>query len=228
LDDIVKTWYGVGSLGESSNGSLEIRPLDNPAKTGSYTTPSSSFTTVASSRTYNSSPTSVAGTLGEFIPAILFQNFVGKAIDSSHAATILSLQQVAQNDAMRTNFGVMEASGQPASVLVSVFDSTGNKLLDLPLALSGGQHAQLNGFLAKNNISLPDGRIQVQVVGGAGKITAYASVIDNKSGDPILVSGVPLGQTSSDHFVLPGVADLNTALAAWRTDMRIFNPTSSA
>jgi len=227
LDDVVKSWFGVGSLGESSNGSLEIRPLDNPAKTGSDDAPSISFTTVASSRTYNASPTSAAGTLGEFIPAILFQNFVGKAIDSSHAATILSLQQVAQSDAMRTNFGVMEASGQPASVLISVFDSSGNKLLDFPLALAGGQHAQLNGFLAQNHISIPDGRIQAQVVGGDGKITAYASVIDNKSGDPILVSGVPLGQTSANHFVLPGVADLNTGLAAWRTDMRIFNPTSS-
>jgi len=26
--------------------------------------------------------------------------------------------------------------------------------------------------------------------------------------------------------VLPGVADLNTGFAAWRTDMRMFNPTT--
>jgi uncharacterized repeat protein (TIGR01451 family) len=227
LDDVVKTWYGVGSLGESSNGSLEIRPLDNPAKTGSDDAPNISFTTVASSRTYNAAPNSAAGTLGEFIPAIAFQNFVGKAIDATHAATILSLQQVAQNDAMRTNFGIMEASGQPASVVVSVFNAAGQRLLQVPMSLSGGQHAQLNGFLSQNKISANDARIEVQVVGGDGKITAYASVIDNKSGDPILISGVPLGERSANHFVLPGVADVNTPIAAWRTDMRIFNPTTS-
>jgi len=225
LDDIVKTWYGVGSLGESSNGALEIRPLDNAAKGA----PSSndvnvSFTTVASSRTFNAASNSAAGTLGEFIPAIPFSNFVGRALDSSHAATILGLQQIAQSDSMRTNLGVMEASGKPVSVLVSVFDGVGKKLLDVPLSLAGGQHAQLNSFLAQNKISLPDGRIEVQVTGGEGKITTYASVIDNKSGAPILISGVPLGQSAFDHFVLPGVADLNTPIAAWRTDMRIFNP----
>ncbi|HUK34886.1 MAG TPA: right-handed parallel beta-helix repeat-containing protein, partial [Vicinamibacterales bacterium] len=228
LDDVVKTWYGIGSLGESSNGALEIRPLDNPSKgTPDDTTPSVSFTTVASSRTYNAATTSNTASFGEFIPATPFANFVGKALDTSHPATVLGLQQIAQNDAMRTNLGVMEASGQPAQILISVFDSAGNKLLDTPMNLAAFQHAQLNGFLAQNHITLPDGRIEVQVTGGDGKITAYASVIDNKSGDPILVSGVPLGQSSFDNFVLPGVADLNTGLAAWRTDMRIFNPTAT-
>src|SRR5205085_2326581 len=85
-----------------------------------------------------------------------------------------------------------------------------------------------NGFLAQNHISLTDGRLEVKVTGGEGKITTYASVVDNKSGDPLLVSGVPLGQNAFDHFVLPGVADLNTGAAAWRTDARIFNPTATA
>ncbi|HLJ73329.1 MAG TPA: hypothetical protein VKU62_01995, partial [Thermoanaerobaculia bacterium] len=221
-----KTWYGVGSLGESSNGSLEIRPLDNPAKTGADDV-SVSFVTVATSRTYNAASSSTSASYGEFIPAIPFNSFVGKALDSAHAATVLGMQQIAQSDSMRTNLGVMEASGQPASILVSVFNASGQKLLDVPMNLNASQHVQLNGFLSQNKISLPDGRIEVQVTGGDGKITAYASVIDNKSGDPILISGTPLRQTAFDTFVLPGVADLNTPLAAWRTDMRIFNPTTT-
>jgi hypothetical protein len=180
---------------------------------------------VASSKTYN---VTAKGTLGEFVPAIPFSNFIGKAIDSTHAATILGLQQISQTEAMRTNVGVMEASGQPASVLISVFDPTGKKLLDFPLDLRGGEQRQLNSFLSQNKITLPDGRIEVKVTGGEGKVTAYASVIDNKTGDPILVSGVPLGQNTFDHFVLPGVADLNTGTAAWRTEMDIFNPSSTA
>jgi hypothetical protein len=186
-----------------------------------------SLTTVVSSKTVNVAPTAAAGALAEFIPGILFQNFVGKAIDSTHAATILGLQQIEQSNDKRTNLGVMEASGQPANILISVFDGGGKKLLDFPMTLAGGQHAQLNSFLAQNKIALTNGHIEVQTVGGDGKVMAYASVIDNKSGSPIFVSGQPLGQRASDRFVLLGVADLNNAVAAWRTSMSIFNPTNT-
>lgn len=225
LDDMIKTWYGVGSLGETANGVLEIRPANNPGKGGPANDDVSvSLTTVASSRAYN---VTSQGTLGQFIPALPFSGFVGRALDSAHAATVLGLQQIAQNNDFRTNLGVVEASGQPVSVLVSAFDSNGSKLLDFPLDLKGGQQVQLNSFLAQNKISLADGRFEVKVTSGEGKVTAYASVVDNKSGDPLLVSGVPLGQNAFDHFVLPGVADLNTGAAAWRTDMRLFNPTAT-
>ncbi|MDQ6800978.1 MAG: hypothetical protein M3041_09095 [Acidobacteriota bacterium] len=225
LDDIIKTWYGVGSLGETANGVLEIRPVDSPGKGAPENDDVSvSLATIASSRAYN---VTAQGTLGQFIPALPFSGFIGRALDNAHAATVLGLQQIAQNNDFRTNLGIVEASGQPVSVLVSAFDSSGTRLLDFPLDLKGNEQRQLNSFLAQNKISLSDGRFEVKVTSGEGKITTYASVIDNKSGDPLLVSGVPLGQNAFDHFVLPGVADLNTGFAAWRTDMRLFNPTTS-
>jgi uncharacterized repeat protein (TIGR01451 family) len=225
LDDIIKTWYGIGSLGENANGVLEIRSADSPAKGFPENNDVNvSLTAVASSRVYN---VTSQGTLGQFIPALPFSGFVGRALDSAHVATVLGLQQIAQNDFFRTNVGVVEAAGQPVSVLISVFDSSGAKLLDFPLDLKGSEQRQLNSFLAQNRISLSDGRVEVKVTSGEGKVTAYASVVDNKSGDPLLVSGVPLGQNAFDHFVLAGVADLNTGFAAWRTDIRIFNPTTT-
>ncbi|MEA2569847.1 MAG: hypothetical protein QOI24_1848 [Acidobacteriota bacterium] len=225
LDDIVRNWYGVGSLGETANGVLEIRPLDTPTNfvTGNAT---SSFTqsTVASSRTYNTTST---GTLGQFIPAVPFANFIGRAPSSNQLAQVLSLQQIAQSDAYRTNIGVVEASGKPASVMLSVFATSGAKLLDYPLDLRGGEQVQLNGFLAEHGISLSDGRVEVKVVGGDGKVTAYASVVDNHTNDPLLVSGTPLNGAQADRYVLPGVADLNTGFASWRTDARIFNASTT-
>jgi uncharacterized repeat protein (TIGR01451 family) len=228
LVDIIKTWYGVGSLGESANGVLEIRPFDATGKASPANDDVSvSLATIASSRAYNVSTTSNA-TLGQFMPALPFSGFIGRALDQAHAATVLGLQQIAQNADFRSNIGILEASGQPASVLISVFDGDGKKLLDLPLDLKGGEQRQLNSLLAQNKITLDTGRIEVKVTGGDGKVTAYASVVDNKSGDPYLISGVPLGQNASDHFVLLGVADLNTGTAAWRTDMQILNPTATA
>jgi len=224
LDDIVKTWYGVGALGESGGGALEIRPFGFGKGEPSPEDVSVPFA-VVSSHTFNISSN---GTVGQFIPAVPFSNFIGRAIDSSHAAAILGMQQVAQSQSLRTNLGVLEASGQPATVLVTAFDSAGTKLLDFPLDLKANEQRQLNSFLAQNKIALSDGRLEVKVIAGEGKVTAYASVVDNQSGDPFLVPGVQLGQNVSDRFVLAGVADLNTGSASWRTDMRVLNPGTTA
>ena len=220
LDDIVKNWYGVGALGDAANGVLEVRPLNTSGKgTPVSEDVSVSFVTVASSRTFNQS---AGGTLGQYIPAIPFANFVGKTTGDARAG-ILSLQQIAQSPTYRTNLGIVEAAGKPVSVLVSVFDTSGKNLLNLPLDLKAGEQQQLNSFLAAKNITLTDGRVEVKVTGGDGKITAYASVVDNKTTDPLLVSGVPLLQTPARTFVMPGVADISNGLANWRTDLRIFN-----
>jgi hypothetical protein len=97
------------------------------------------------------------------------------------------------------------------------------KLTDIPVALAAGQQLQMNQLLATHGIELADGRIEVKVTGGDGKITAYASVVDNATQDPLLVSGTALSGNGSSKFVLPGVANLDNSLAHWRTDMRVFN-----
>jgi uncharacterized repeat protein (TIGR01451 family) len=220
LDDIVKNWYGVGALGDAANGVLEVRPLNTSGKgTPVPEDVNVSFATVASSRTFNQS---AGGTLGQYIPAIPFASFVGK-VSGDPRNGILSLQQIAQSPAYRTNLGIVEAAGKPASVLVSVFDAAGKNLLNLPIDLKAGEQQQLNSFLAAKNITLADGRVEVKVTGGDGKVTAYASVVDNKTTDPLLVSGVPLVQTPARTFVMPGVADISNGIANWRTDLRIFN-----
>ncbi|HEV7572087.1 MAG TPA: hypothetical protein VGQ21_11370 [Thermoanaerobaculia bacterium] len=220
LDDIVKNWYGVGALGDAANGVLEVRPLNTSGKgTPGAEDVSVSFATVASSRTFNQS---TGGTLGQYIPAIPFASFIGKVTGDPRAG-ILSLQQIAQSPAFRTNLGIVEAAGKSASVLVSVFDAAGKNLLEIPLDLKAGEQQQLNSFLEAKNITLTDGRVEVKVTGGDGKVTAYASVVDNKTTDPLLVSGVPLVQTAARTFVLPGVADITNDLAKWRSDVRIFN-----
>ena len=217
LDDIVRNWYGIGTLGDSANGVLEIRPLtQSKGLVGDAV--GVSKVTVVSSRTYNVTSN---GTLGQFIPAIPFASFIGKPAQG--LSPVLSLQQLVQSKAFRTNVGLIEASGQSASVLLSVFSGSGQKLLELPFNLAANQQLQLNGFLAQNNISLNDGRIELRVTKGEGRVTAYASTIDNVTNDPLLVAPVQLGLTQASKWVLPGVADLVNPIANWRTDMRVFN-----
>jgi hypothetical protein len=216
LDDILNSFFGVGADGSGATGVLEIRPL-----TTSTSVTSSSVnvqTSVASSRTYNSTPT---GTFGQYIPAILFSQFIGK--DSGR----LTLQQVAQSAAYRTNLGLTEGAGEPASVNVHVFNAAGSEVASIPVSLLPGEHKQINSFLAANNIALEEGRFEIEVTSTTGKVTAYASTVDNATNDPLCVFPVLKGGVTASRFVIPGVADLNSPFYSWRSDVRIFNSGSS-
>jgi len=221
LDDVLQSWFGD----TSATGTLEVRPLTSTptSSTAAVSSGLANILTFASSRTYNATAN---GTFGQYIPAIPFAAFVGRASDPTKS-TILSLQQIAQSPAYRTNLGIVEGSGDPASVLISVFGSNGQKLTEFTQDLKGGQHIQLNSILAQKNVQVTDGRIEVKVVTGVGKVTAYASVLDNQTNDPLLVSPVAVNQTAAARYVLPGVADLNNGIANWQTDVRLFNPSTN-
>jgi hypothetical protein len=212
INDIINTWYGFGALSDGLNGTLQITPVDS---NGNPLNISPRAVAVASSRTYD---VTANGTLGQFIPAIPFAQFIG-------GASKLSLQQIAQSNAFRTNLGLAEGAGQPVSLLLNVFAPDGSKVSsNIPTTLAAGQQIQLNSFLAAHGITnFADGRIEVSVASGSGKVAAYASVVDNGTQDPLAVNGVDPTKVSANRFTLPGVADLNNATLHWRTDMRIYN-----
>jgi hypothetical protein len=226
LDDIVASLFGIGTT-SSATGMLEVRPLTTSSSptTGFFGSTGAASTvralaTAASSRTYNFTP---SGTFGQFIPAVRFSDFVGKAAPGL-ASTILSLQQVAQSSAFRANFGFAEGSGSSADLAVRVYDIGNNLLQTIAVSLQPGEHKQINGMLASNGItSLADGRVEVEVIGGNGKVTAYVSEVDNITNDPLLVTAVPKGGVTANKYVVPGVAYLNNPQAFWVTDLRVFN-----
>lgn len=218
LNDVLKNFYGFAAAGESVIGVLEIRPLAT-----SSTAVEAGKITFASSRTYAVGP---GGTYGQFIPAIPFSQFIGKAKDPLKPVA-LSLQQIAQSPAYRTNIGLVEGSGEPASVVLSVFGDRGQLLRELPMTLKAGEHMQLGSFLAQNGISVENGRVEVAVTSSTGKVTAYASVLDNKTNDPMLVLPIDASQIASNRTILPGIADIDNGAARWRSDVRIFNASNA-
>ncbi|MCA1734046.1 MAG: hypothetical protein LC732_10650, partial [Acidobacteria bacterium] len=225
LNDVVKQWYGLGSLpGESATGVLEIRPLGRTGlgKNGTAIPVTRSLVSLASSRTYNKTP---QGTLGEYIPAIPFASFVGGGIPAEGGAkSILSLQHLAQTSAYRTNLGVVEASGKPVEIEIRFFDGEGAPLLTLPLSLMAGEHRQLNRILAVHELTdVATARAEIEVISGDGKIAAYGSVVDNVTGDPLQVHAVDLARIGAQKYVMPGVAHFDTGQARWRSDVQVFN-----
>ena len=224
LNDIVKDFFGYGATGAASDigfGSLEIRPLNT-----------SSLLTFGSSRTYAST---TAGTFGQFIAAIPFSKFIGTLSSlplpggtPQARPTLLSLQQVAQSAKFRTNLGLAEGSGSPASGLIKVFNDAGALLKSVPYSLMPGEHQQLNAFLATNGLTLDDGRIEVTVDSPTGAVAAYASVLDNLTNDPLAVMPAIASQISATRYVIPGIADLNNGAANFHSDMRIYNGGATA
>jgi hypothetical protein len=219
LNDIAKDFFGYGATGASTDvgfGALEIRPINN-----------SSTLTYASSRTF---ATTALGTYGQFVAAIPFAQFAGPATASlftqpSTAPTVISLQQVAESAKFRTNLGLVEGSGTPASGRIRVIDDLGTVLKEIPYSLKPGEHQQLNQFI--RNVagipSLDDGRIEITVDSPTGAISAYASVLDNITADPLAVQPVQASRVSAQRYVVPGMAEIVTPFSNFHSDMRIYN-----
>ncbi|HVS31861.1 MAG TPA: hypothetical protein VMS98_10425, partial [Thermoanaerobaculia bacterium] len=221
LNDIVKNFFGFGATGALSDigfGSLEIRPLA-----------SGSSPTFASSRTYAST---LRGTFGQFVAAVPFANFATRrppivipgAPPAAARPTKLSLQQVAQSVRFRTNFGIAEGAGEPASGVIRIFNAAGTLLQTRPFTLLPGEQQQINSFIADSGVpTLEDGRIEVEITSETGAVTAYASVLDNLTTDPLAVAPVNVAAISSTRYILPGVADLNNGANNFHSDVRIYN-----
>jgi hypothetical protein len=212
LDDVVLAFFGAGVLGVPGVGTLEIRPRSG-----------GTLDSFASSRTYN---VSSSGTFGQFIPALLAESFIGPL--SSDPLDRISLQQVASSAAYRTNLGLVEGSGTGVAVVVRLIDGNGTVLGSVPLSLGPYEHQQI-GLTDPRlfpGVVLEDGRLEIEVTGTGGTVTAYASVLDNRTADPLLVSPVQAGRISESRYVLPGIAELNTA-RNFHSDVRIFNAGNS-
>jgi hypothetical protein len=216
LNDIAKTLFGFGATGQPADvgfGSLEIRPL-NTSAAGTY----------ASSRTYATTP---RGTYGQFLPAIPFSAFATFASalpfpigggTPSLKPPVLSLQQVANSAKFRTNLGIVEGSGTPASGRINVYDDAGTKVSSTPFSLLAGEHQQFGGI----PVPLEDGRIEIVVESPTGAVTAYASVVDNVTSDPLAVAPVQPALIDATRYVIPGIADLIGG-NNFHSDLRIFN-----
>jgi hypothetical protein len=226
LNDILRDFFGVGATddpNDNGQGTLEIRPL-NSASTLNY----------ASSRlfTFNSN-----GTFGQFVAAIPYSAFATKTsitpplpgVPPPTGTPTLSLQQISCcSGPFRTNLGLVEGSGTPASGNINLYDDRGTLLKSVPYSLLPGEHHQ-ESFAGWGLPEVSDGRIQVTVESTTGAVTAYASVLDNRTNDPLEVTPVQVSSVSATRYIQPGMA----ALVAngpnnFHSDVRIFNGGTTA
>jgi hypothetical protein len=162
LDDILRSKFGTTNIG----GALHVQ-----------TAVESSL--IVSGRTYDLRPD---GTVGQFIPAL----------DESQAATlggrVLNILQVEESDRLRSNLGIAEMSGRPVEVEVSAVVPRSLAAPLLRISLAPNEFRQVNSIFRQLGFDqVFNGRLIVRVVGGEGKVVAYASSVDNATGDPAYI-----------------------------------------
>ncbi len=208
LNDVLRDFFGFAQPTDAAGGVLDIR-----TQSGSATA------TYVSSRTFAAT---ADGTYGQFIPAVPLSKFI-KA-----GGGALTLTQVSQGTAFRTNLGLVGGLGFPASGKIRVFNPSGQNVGEFPFSLRSFEFQQLGSFLAANGLSLDDARIDVSVDSTTGGVTTYASVLDQKTQDPLLVSPIKAADVSANRYVLPGMADLDTPVSNFHSDIRVYNSSASS
>ncbi len=177
---------------------------------------------VATSRTYNSGGPS--GTYGQFVGASRGIDGIG---DGDPALVML---QLASNPSFHTNVGFSEVAGQSAQVRVSLHDGDTGAVIGTPATypLAAFSNRQINRIFPALGAGASDNAYAtVEVVGGNGRIEAYATTVDEVTGDAIYVPGTHTSSAASQ--VVPIVASTHgNQTTFWVSDLRLLNGGSAA
>jgi len=125
---------------------------------------------LVTSRTYTVGP---RGTFGQFVRPELVGYYFGQG--PAH------LVGVENSTAFRTNLGLVNTSNYPTTVRLIAYDAGGREVWRADVAAERLTQIPLP-------VPLIDGRVTAEVIGGAGAVIPYASVIDNVTGDPIYIN----------------------------------------
>lgn len=122
-----------------------------------------------------------AGTAGQFFAGLPAK----MAIGNGESTGLIGLAQDSTGTS-RTNFGLVETSGATVTVEVSQRDAAGVPLAAKSYTLRAREVIQrsitdLGGTLGTNQ------RLELRVTGGSGQVLAFASRLDNRTGDPSTV-----------------------------------------
>lgn len=139
-------------------------------------------TVLATSRTYNAVE---EGTYGQFVPVVgliqaLLAGEEGRLLQLSHNPTLAS--------GFRTNLGLVNATPGQVTVLIHFFRADGIPLGEHLQDLAAYEFTQLDRVLERVTTEVVDDFYATLTCSPEGaRVFAYASVVDNRTGDAILV-----------------------------------------
>ena len=167
------------------------------------------------SRTFTSGD---AGTYGQSVPDVR----------SEDLETTLYLTGMQSNAAFRTNVGLVNRGGADAAATLTLYDNDGNTLstANVTIPANNFQQSSLQSFFPEVNGRSFDALSMRVTTPAQDVVTAFASVIDNVSQDPVYIQAKP-GRGGSS-LTLPAVGRANGANGTfWRSDVTFFNPSTT-
>jgi len=133
---------------------------------------------VVTARTYNDSPD---GTFGQFLPGLGVSAALTPGMDGY-------LSQLKSTDDFRTNIGFTNYGDTECTIRIFLYDDQGERKGVLHSNVPAGGWTQVNRVFEVSGVgSCPLGYAVVEVLTGGCEVWAYASVVDNGSGDPTTV-----------------------------------------
>src|SRR5581483_9688453 len=198
-----------------SNALLEIFGLQNTA--GGLGIEADGITASPDLRV--SSRTFTDGTAGSYGQA------VGGVMPADLPSTTY-LTGLESDAAFRTNVGLVNRSAAPVNVRLELFDASGNRvgLTSRGLAANSFQQLPLTTLFG----GIVSQVLTMRVTAGAeNAVSTYASVVDNRTQDPVYVQASPA--PAGGRMIIPAVGHVAGANGTfWRSDVTMYNPTSSA
>jgi ELWxxDGT repeat protein len=175
---------------------------------------------LVTSRTYARSSEGTYGQLFEGLPE-------NDALAANQEGRLL---QLARSRDYRTNLGIANASGTPVDVVVKFFLASGQALGQKLFRIGPFGFHQENDVLAALGADVPEAYAIATSTTSSVRYFVYASVIDNRTNDPIAIvparasatatPSAPVWVVGAGH--LTGLAGTN-----WRTDLEVHNPGSA-
>ena len=183
---------GAPTVTVPAGGSITIKDIlqnhrDRPATSGALLVGGDNAFAITS-RTYDATPD---GTFGQTVAA-------ATDIASDGAASTLFIPGLVQNSAFRTNLGLfMSATSEPMTVTVTLNGANGAALGTRTFHVAAGvtTHVQF-GLPSVAAAAFDSGGAVVSITAGSGTVIAYASIVDNRTGDASFISGGSAGAGS--------------------------------
>ena len=140
----------------------------------------------ATSRTYNLTPD---GTFGQFIGGTTSADIFVTGLD----ATLIQLTASATgDDGSRTNIGMVNLQGDSTTLDIDLYLADLTYLGRVSTSLEPFDFKQIDNIFARvTNEDVPDGIAIIRARPLDSRYLVYASVIDNLTGDPIFIPGLP-------------------------------------
>ncbi len=136
---------------------------------------------VVNSRIYNQPGDSISDSQGQFFSAVPAHFAIGLG----ESTDVLGVNE-ADDGNFRFNFGMVETTGNPVTVQVSLHDGDGSVLGSRSFTIRGHEAVQVNDLAEVGASSAPtgNGRLHFEVTDGSGRVIAFGSGVANRSGDP--------------------------------------------